>query len=236
MIPKKIHYCWFGGKPLPKDVKKCIKSWQKMCPDYEIIEWNESNFDINCCSFVKDAYTAKAWAFVSDYARLKIVYDNGGIYLDTDVELIKNIDFLLHNNCFFATQQEGGVVATGLGFGAIKGASILKEMLDCYESTRFDNEKKEEIACPILNTKVLKKYGFEFKENVIKLSPIDVTVYPPKFFDPISPGDTKNLYCDDTVSIHHYSASWTNSNNKFKRKIINMIGQDRVNKIKKIFK
>lgn len=89
MIPKIIHYCWFGGKELPIEVKKCIASWRKMCPDYEIIRWDESNFDVGQHPFVREAYKAKVWAFVSDYARLKVVYDNGGIYLDTDVELRK---------------------------------------------------------------------------------------------------------------------------------------------------
>ena len=84
MIPKIIHYCWFGGNPLPTDVKRCIESWKKMCPDYEIKRWDESNFDVNAHPFTKAAYEAKAWAFVSDYARLKVVCDNGGIYLDTD--------------------------------------------------------------------------------------------------------------------------------------------------------
>ena len=107
MIPKVIHYCWFGGNPLPKDVKKCIKSWKKYAPDYEIIEWNEYNFDINCHPFVKTAYEAKAWAFVSDFARLKVIYDNGGIYFDTDVELVKNPDFLLENQCYIGVQQSG---------------------------------------------------------------------------------------------------------------------------------
>ena len=97
MIPKVIHYCWFGGKPLPKDVLDCIASWKKYCPEYEIRQWNETNFDLDCHPFVRSAYNAKAWAFVSDYARLKIVFDNGGIYFDTDVELLKNIDFLLSN-------------------------------------------------------------------------------------------------------------------------------------------
>ena len=91
MIPKVIHYCWFGGKPIPNDVKKCINSWKKKCGDYEIKCWNESNFDVNAHPFTKAAYEAKAWAFVSDYARLKVVYDHGGIYLDTDVELLKKL-------------------------------------------------------------------------------------------------------------------------------------------------
>ena len=117
-IPKVIHYCWFGGNPLPKSAEKCIKSWQKYCPDYEIVCWNEENFDITQNRYAKEAYEAGKWAFVSDYARLKVIFDHGGIYLDTDVELLKNIDFLLRNACFFGIQQQDNMCATGLGFGA----------------------------------------------------------------------------------------------------------------------
>lgn len=116
MIPKMIHYCWFGGKPLPKDVLDCIKTWEKYCPDYEIKRWDESNFDVNSHPFMKAAYEAKAWAFVSDYARLKVVYDNGGIYLDTDVELLKKPDFLLENQCYIGIQQPESLCTTGLWF------------------------------------------------------------------------------------------------------------------------
>ena len=99
-IPKVIHYCWFGGNPLPKSAKKCIDSWKKYCPDYKIIRWDESNFDINCTPYCEKLYNEKRWAFLSDYARLKIIYENGGIYFDTDVELVKPLDDLLHNQCF----------------------------------------------------------------------------------------------------------------------------------------
>ena len=95
MIPKKIHYCWFGGAPKSKLAKKCIKSWKRKCPDYEIIEWNESNYDVTKIPFMKEAYDAKKWGFVPDYARLDIIYNNGGIYLDTDVEIVKSLDDLL---------------------------------------------------------------------------------------------------------------------------------------------
>ena len=100
MIPKKIHYCWFGGNPLPETVQRCINSWRKFCPDYEIIEWNESNYNIHKIPFIAEAYDAKKYAFVSDYARLDIIYNEGGIYLDTDVELIRSLDTLLSNNSF----------------------------------------------------------------------------------------------------------------------------------------
>jgi len=231
MIPKIIHYCWFGKKKLPKDVKKCIKSWKKMCPDYEIIQWNESNFDVNCCKFVEQAYKAKAWAFVSDYARLKIIYDNGGIYLDTDVEVLKRLDFLLENDFFIGTQQLERVYATGLGFGAIKNSYVVKRMLDEYENIVFESEKRENIACPYLNTRALKKIGFYRTDIIQKID--NCVVYPPKYFDPLAPGNSNNLLCEDTISIHHYTASWTSWTNKLKRKIINFIGQDKINKLKR---
>lgn len=105
-IPKVIHYCWFGHDPKPKLAEKCIKSWKKKCPDYKIIEWNEENFDISACPlYVRQAYEAKKWAFVTDYVRLKVVYEHGGIYLDTDVELKKNLDFLLNHKAYFGFEE-----------------------------------------------------------------------------------------------------------------------------------
>ena len=133
MIPKVIHYCWFGNNPLPFEVKKCIDSWKKICPDYEIKRWDETNFDVYQNDFIKSAYESKAWAFVSDYARLKIVYDEGGIYLDTDVELKKSLDELRKNEGFFAIQQEGHYCATGLGFGAKKE----NEIFDCMPIPKY---------------------------------------------------------------------------------------------------
>ena len=238
MIPKKIHYCWFGGNKLPQDVKKCIKSWKKFCPDYEIIEWNESNFDVRCSEFISAAYDSKAWAFVSDYARLKIIYDNGGIYLDTDVELLKPLDELLENESYFAIEQQDGYINTGLGFGANKNHSVVKEMLDLYNSKKFDIAEKMNLACPYLNTEILNKHGFVVNEDIMinKLDNENITIYSAKFFDPIAPGNTQNLLCKDTFSIHHYSASWTSNKNILKRKIIRIIGQDKIIKLKKIFR
>lgn len=232
MIPKIIHYCWFGGKQLPREVKKCIKSWKKYCPEYKIVEWNESNTDFKGCKFATDAYNNKEWAFVSDYVRLKVVYDNGGIYLDTDVELLRNIDFLLEEKCFLATDQHGKRIATGLGFGAEKNNPVIKEMLEVYYYTSFDVNKKMEIQCPILNTNVVKKYGFEFSTDIRKYS--DATVYPPKYFDPLGTGNSQDLLGEDTVSIHHYSASWTSGRQRLKRKFVNLLGYSNIQRIKKI--
>ena len=124
MIPKVIHYCWFGHNPLPERYKEWIKSWKRYCPDYEIVEWNESNYDVTKHPYMRAAYDAKKWGFVSDYARLDIIYENGGIYLDTDVELVKNLDELLYQEGF-AGVDSSGRLSTGLGFGARKGLRLI---------------------------------------------------------------------------------------------------------------
>lgn len=235
MIPKVIHYCWFGNNPLPFEVKKCINSWKKICPDYEIRRWDETNFDVYQNDFIKSAYGSKAWAFVSDYARLKIVYDEGGIYLDTDVELKKSLDELRKNEGFFAIQQEGHYCNTGLGFGAKKENEIVKTMLDLYDDLIYSEENKFSIACPYLNTKALEKYGYSYSDDVIVIH--NNLVLPPRFMDPMAPGKNKeNLLCNDTVSIHHYSASWMDDKTVRRRKIIRIIGEKRIYKIKKILK
>ena len=236
MIPKVIHYCWFGGNPLPNSVKQCIKSWQKFCPDYEIKRWDESNFDVNSHSFMKKAYEEKAWAFVSDYARLKIVYDNGGIYLDTDVEVVKNMDLLLEHKSYFGLQQSkiGFYIATGLGFGSERGSEILEKLMNSYDEVVFDVENKQKFACPILNTQVFEECGFLASNEIFyhKL----FTVYPAKYFDPyMTHNGGANLLCSDTYSIHHYSATWCDSRQKLKRRIVRLFGADIVIKIRDLF-
>ena len=206
MIPKRIHYCWFGGNPLSELAQKCIESWKKYCPDYEIIEWNESNFDVTEHPFTKSAYEAKAWAFVSDYARLKVVYENGGFYLDTDVELLKSLDSLCENKCYFGIEQAGNFVATGLGFGGEKNHEVILEMLAEYDDIIFSSEKIKEMTCPVLNTEVLKKRGFVNEDKCQILD--DIVVFSAKFFDPVVPRIKQKLLCDETFSVHHYAASW----------------------------
>lgn len=234
MIPKIIHYCWFGGNALPADVKKSIASWKRYCPDYEIREWNESNFDINSHPFVAAAYRAKKWAFVSDYARLKIIYENGGVYFDTDVELLKNIDELLQHDSFIGVQQVGKHITTGLGFGAVAESDMIGEMLREYDSVSFSEDNLMGIACPLLNMKPFIRRGYVYSEEIQKIE--NTMVFPPKYFDPISPGDADDFLCDETISIHHYNASWLSGKRRLIRKIIRFIGQDRVNRIKAILK
>lgn len=159
-IPKIIHYCWFGGAEKPKIIKKCIKSWKKYCPEYKIIEWNESNFDVNCIPFCRQAYEAKKWAFVTDYVRLKVLYDQGGIYMDTDVQLVKNIDCFLEYPCFLGFQHEN-YVSDGLVFGAEAGNWFVKENSEIYENMPFVNESdsKKFVVCQEYTTQILKENG-----------------------------------------------------------------------------
>lgn len=236
MIPKVIHYCWFCNKKLPDRVKKNIDSWKKYCPDFKIIEWNEKNFDIKGNSFVAQAYKDKAWAFVSDYARLDIIYKYGGIYLDTDVEIIKNLDDLLRNHAFIGLQRQNLLCASGLGIGAEVGNPVIKKMRDIYLDLDFDSFNSKNIttiAAPELNDSVIRKLGYTNNlRSPVKLK--SITVYPPTFFDPFSPGFVDDLMSESTYTIHHYDASWLGYRTRIQRKVVQIVGQKRINKFKKI--
>lgn len=209
MIPKTIHYCWFGGNPLPKFALKCIKSWRKYCPDYQIIRWDESNFDIaKCPRYVQEAYSAKKWAFVTDYVRLQVVYEHGGIYLDTDVTLLKNLDTLLNHSAFFGREDDLHV-NTGLGFGAEKGSEVLKELMLDYQSIPFilENGKMDLTPCPARNTNVLLRRGLR-QDNTKQLLNGEILILPTEYFCPIDYKTGKKHITKNTFSIHHFSASW----------------------------
>lgn len=234
MIPKVIHYCWFGGKSLPRSACKCLESWAKNCPDYEIKRWDESNFDVRQHPFVASAYDAEAWAFVSDWARLKILYDNGGIYLDTDVELLKPLDELLTNQFYIGVQQSGQLCTTGLGFGCAKASPVVQEMLAQYDGLIFERARSKELACPYFNDEVVRSHGFT-GNGLGEVERLDgLTVYPSRFFDPIAPGCSQNLLCDDTFSVSLYANSWGSNWAKLRRSLINAIGYERVERLKKI--
>lgn len=208
MIPKKIHYCWFGGNPKPKLAKKCIKSWKKFCPDYEIIEWNEENFDISSCPlYVRQAYEAKKWAFVTDYVRLQIIYAKGGIYFDTDVEIIKPLDDLLRYSAFFGFEDK--FIATGLGFGAEKGIELLKELMDDYKDIPFllPDGTFDITVCPKRNTNVFLKHGL-IQNNTLQIIDDNIVILPPSYLCPIDYSSGVKKISSDTISIHHFSASW----------------------------
>ncbi|MGN8658056.1 glycosyltransferase family 32 protein [Catenibacterium mitsuokai] len=203
MIPKKIHYCWFGRGELSTKAKKCIQSWKKYCPDYEIIEWNEDNFDINQNEYTKKVYTEKKFAFLSDYARLKIVYEQGGIYLDVDVEIIKSFDDLLINKAYFGFETKE-YINTGVGFGAIKGSVAIKTLLDQYD--QLLDGTKDVIGCPILNTEGLLKLGLVRNGQLQKLP--GCIVYPAEYFNPYDDPTGRLNKTKNTYSIHWYAKSW----------------------------
>ena len=208
MIEKKIHYCWFGGNELPTKAKRCIKSWKKYFPDYEIIEWNEKNFDINFNNYAKEAYLNKKYAFFTDVARLYIIYHNGGIYFDVDVEVIKEFDNdILSNEAFFGLETEN-TVNTGLGFGATKKNWIIKEMLDDYNDKKFLSKdgKMDMTPCPIINSRVFRKNGFELNGNYEKIN--DVAIYPIDFFNPLEAATGRLNKTKNTQSIHWFLKSW----------------------------
>lgn len=215
-IPKTIHYCWFGRNPKPKLAEKCIKSWKKHCPDYEIIEWNEDNFDITSCPpYVRQAYEAKKWAFVTDYVRLKVVYDHGGIYMDTDVELINRLDSLLCHQAYFGF-EDGMNIATGLGFGAVKGNALVLEIMKDYEGLSFGIPGAPIIACPKLNTKVFLRHGL-IQENRTQYLDGDVLILPTEYLCPKSMIDGIVRKTQNTYSIHHYDSSWITEEQQLKR-------------------
>lgn len=213
-IPKIIHYCWFGGNSLPEDAKKCIESWRKYCPDYKIIEWNEENFDLSSHRFAREAYEQKKWAFVSDYVRLYVLCNEGGIYLDTDLELIKPLDKFLCDDAFSGFESSNDVAA-GI-MGCKKGSSFFNKFYDYYKNSRFilENGELNLVTIVVRMTDLCKEYGL-LQNN--KLQTVkDLTVYPSTVFYPKDPGTGQTRISAETVSIHHYSGSWL-SNDRRKR-------------------
>ena len=218
MIPKKIHYCWFGKGEKPKLAKKCIESWKKYCPDYEIIEWNETNFDINLNAYTKMCYEQKKWAFLSDYVRLIIVYQYGGIYFDTDVEVIKKIDDLLVHEAFFGFENNA-YVNTGEGFGALPGNRMLFQMLQEYSMLLDGNQ--DVIGCPILNTNALLKFGLEQNGKTQRLE--NAMIYSSDYFNPYDDSTGVINKTDKTYSIHWYGKSWMSKSTILRSKLLKPI-------------
>lgn len=202
-IPKKIHYCWFGGNPLPKSAIRCIKSWRKYCPDYEIIEWNESNFDVNCNAYCAEMVRQKKWAFLTDYVRLKIVYEQGGIYLDTDVQVIRSLDELVEKGPYMGFENTGRV-ATGLGFAAEAGNILIRENMEYYEQLSDFSKLK---SCPYITTEVLQRHGLT--QDVTRIQIVEgMTIYPEEYLCPKNERTGLTNVTKNTYSIHQFDASW----------------------------
>lgn len=227
MIPKVIHYCWFGGNPKNDVINKCIESWKKYCPDYEIKEWNEKNYDITKHPFMKKAYEAKKWAFVSDYARVDILYQYGGVYLDTDVELVASLDSYLKYN-FYAGFESVSFVSFGLGFGSVEGHPVLKDILKYYDNLEFpDNEFAiSMVSCPRIQTEVLVKHGMVCNNQTQVFE--DCHIFSTEYFSPMSFKTGQTNITENTVSIHHYDMSWNSESFKKSKdrewKLVRMLG------------
>lgn len=220
MIPKVIHYCWFGNGKKSELVLKCIESWKKYCPNYKIIEWNETNYDVTKNKYMREAYEEKRWGFVSDYARLDIVAENGGIYLDTDVELISNLDDFLDCLSYFGFERaaDNYYINTGSGFGSIANNPFLFGLRDSYNSISFRNEEGilQLTPCPIVNANYFSEYGFKMDNTYQNIN--GNVIYPSEYFSPISWSNMRGKYTEKTVSIHHYDTSWLSEEEKKKRR------------------
>lgn len=203
MIPKKIHYCWFGRGEKSQLARKCIASWKRFCPDYEIIEWNEDNFNIDQNAYTKFCYENKKWAFLSDYVRLLVVEEFGGIYFDTDVEVLVSFDDLRKHSAFFGFENSESV-NTGLGFGAEAHHPAIQKMLEEYASL-LDGQYGT-VMCPKLNTEALLKFGLQTNGRKQMLE--DMAVYPVEYFNPYDSITGRLKKTEDTYSVHWYSASW----------------------------
>lgn len=211
---KKIHYCWFGGSKIPKSVQKCIDTWKKMLPDYEIKEWNEQNFDINSCPFVKEAYENKKWAFVSDYVRIYALYKEGGIYFDTDMKIIKDVSNILDKEMFLGFEDTGYVGTAVIGVKE-KNNKYIKEILDYYNKiNHFNPDLIYNYANPVIITKILRNYESKKDENGITIYDGSVYVYPRDYFYPLSYDYSEKVYTENTCMVHLFNATWTDRGEK----------------------
>lgn len=223
MIPKIIHYCWFGRGPLPELAQKCIASWKKYLPDYEIKEWNEDNFDVNIIPYTAEAYKAKKYAFVSDYARFWILYQYGGIYFDTDVEVIRPIDDIIYRGNFMGFEtdaskdgSDAASVAPGLGLGVNPGLGIIKKMLDFYEGRHFEFIPGGigQLTIVHITTEVLLKAGLKQQHGIQQVN--DMWIYPAEYFCPINLKTGRIHVRPNTRTIHHYAGTWQDKHFSFK--------------------
>lgn len=206
-IPKIIHYCWFGGTTIPKDLQQYISTWQEKCPDYTIKRWDESNYDVTKNRYMKEAYDNKKWGFVSDYARLDILYEYGGIYLDTDVEVLKNFDELLYQGAFCSFLADFKV-NTGNGIGAVPKHRLIKDMMKEYDNIKFinDNGTLNIVPCMEYQHKTLSKYNYNINGKLqefddFAILPLDVLCGYNHYID-------KYIVNDNTFAIHHSKRSW----------------------------
>ena len=243
-IPKTIHYCWFGKNKMPKNILECLDTWEKILPEYKKVCWNEDNFDIHSNKFVEEAYNAKKWAFVADYVRLYALYHHGGIYLDTDVKVLKPLDSFLNHKVFasYENKLQLNFIATGL-IGAIRNHGFFKKWLDYYEDKHFILPPGEydltTNVCIITN---IAEKEYSFKGNgKYQVFDDDIHIYPFDFFSCYNGEQDygfKNTceITDNTYAVHLFASSWLPAKVKRRRKIQNIIGYDNYCKIQKFLK
>lgn len=221
-IPKIIHYCWFGGNPLPKMARKCIASWKKYCPDYKIVEWNETNFDLDLFDYVREAYNAKKWAFVSDVVRLYALVKYGGIYMDTDVEVLRPLDDLTKYKAVSGFEDVDRI-PTGL-MACCKGHPMFKEFLNEYSDAHFIKQSGEfDLTTNVIRiTNICVRYGL--KLNNQKQTVNGFTLFPSEYFCPKDCGTRILSLTSNTYTIHHFDGSWLPPKLRFKMKIKQLLG------------
>ncbi len=226
-IPKILHICWFGGKPLPKETLNYMESWKKNCPDFEIKMWNESNFDIHCCRYVEEAYTAKKWAFVADYARFYAMCHDGGVYVETDTEIIRPIDELLHYNAFFGF---GTQTMTLPLCGSVKGSPVAHAMLDYYSDKTFGTDGKYDTTTvnQILFSILTSQFGL-VHNNEFQIIGDNIAVYPKEYFFSTD-WQTGQIKRNPKLFVIHYAdSSWVDESARKqvmrKRKMIKLFGE-----------
>ncbi|EJR53267.1 hypothetical protein IIM_02631 [Bacillus cereus VD107] len=237
-IPRIIHYCWFGGKEKPDIIKKCIDSWQIHLVGYEIREWNEDNFDINQNVYVREAYKAKKFAFVSDYVRVYALYNFGGIYLDTDVEIFKSFSGILHHDSFWGFEQENYIATSTIG--SVKGNKLIKIFFDSYEEKNFIKEdgNYDDLTNVAIVTEILKKMGLKTNGKYQEIDGIGA-FYPQTYFSPYDYINCRKFITENTYAMHHFYKSWLSPKVRLKGhiKIIisKVIGGENMARIRKKF-
>ncbi|WP_246294091.1 glycosyltransferase family 32 protein [Paenibacillus planticolens] len=207
IIPKIIHYCWFGKNEQPDIVKTCISSWKAKCPEYQLIEWNEDNFDINCTPYVSEAYKSGKFAFVSDYVRVYALYHFGGIYLDTDVEVFKSFDDLLHHHSFWGFEQENYIATSTIG--AAKGNKLIEEFLASYTGIKFIKEDGtyNDLTNVAMITQILQNKGLKMNGEYQVIDG-DAVFYPQTYFSPYDYINCRKFITNNTYAMHHFYKSW----------------------------
>ena len=217
-IPKIIHYCWFGGKEKPPIVNKCMESWKCHLKDYQFMEWTESNSDIHKNKYALEAYNAGKFAFVSDFVRVKTLFEYGGIYLDTDVEVFQPFDNLLDNESFWGFEQENYIATSTIG--ASPKNKLIKEFLNLYKDRSFINKdgSLNDLTNVALVTEMLENFGLVRNGKFQTMQYIG-TVYPQVFFSPYDYINCINFATADTYAMHHFHKSWLPWNAKLKGKI-----------------